>query len=269
MNDIGSGLIAVLLCVSMVLAIESGFRIGRRRKAKVSDAARNHVTNLQSSILGILALLLGFTFSLALQRFDGRSEAVVHEANAIGTTWLRAQLLPPAVRGSVQTTLRDYIDLRVREGHHTLADHAARRALMAQAGELQTTLWNEAQRAVDADPRPVTTGLFIQALNDMIDALGTRDAALARHVPEIVLMLLYATFLMTGAIVGYTAGVAGHRPSLVSYILVVLIVVLVFIILDLDRPRRGWIEVSQQPLVDLQQSIHATPPATGLPPTSR
>jgi uncharacterized membrane protein (Fun14 family) len=80
-------------------------------------------------------------------------------------------------------------------------------------------------------------------------------------VPELVLLLLYATFLMAGAIVGYASGVAGHRPSFASYIMVALIVVLVFMILDLDRPRRGLIQVSQKSLVDLQASIRAPSPA--------
>ncbi|NJN53188.1 MAG: hypothetical protein HC809_16965, partial [Gammaproteobacteria bacterium] len=84
-----------------------------------------------------------------------------------------------------------------------------------------------------------TTGLYIQTLNELIDALSSRDAQLDRHVPEIVLILLYATFLMAALILGYTSGVAGHRASFVSYILVTLIVLLVFIIVDLDRRGAG------------------------------
>jgi hypothetical protein len=89
----------------------------------------------------------------------------------------------------------------------------------------------------------------------MIDALEVRDAALNRHVPEVVLLLLYGTFLMTGSIVGYASGVYGHRASYITYVMVGLIVLLVFVIIDLDRPRRGLIEVSQKSLQDLQASI--------------
>jgi hypothetical protein len=97
-----SALIAALLFVSMALAIELGYRIGLTRKASADDAARAHVNAIQASIMGILALLLGFTFSLSLQRFDSRSAAVVDEANAIGTTWLRAQLLPPGAKNAAR-----------------------------------------------------------------------------------------------------------------------------------------------------------------------
>ena len=86
------------------------------------------------------------------------------------------------------------------------------------------------------------------------DAFGERDAALERHVPEPVLFLLYGTFLMTGCVVGFTAGLAGHRTSFATYVMVALIVLLVFVIIDLDRPRRGMIEVSQKSMTDLQSA---------------
>jgi hypothetical protein len=99
--------------------------------------------------------------------------------------------------------------------------------------------------------------MFVQATNDMIDSFGRRDAALNRHVPEVVLFLLLGTFLITGAIVGYSGGVVGRRPPLVSFAMVGLIVVLVFVILDLDRPRRGVIVVSEKNMLDLQASMKA------------
>jgi uncharacterized membrane protein (Fun14 family) len=103
----------------------------------------------------------------------------------------------------------------------------------------------------------VTSGLFIQSLNELIDSYGRRNAALNRHVPEVVLFLLYGTFLLTGGVVGYAAGVAGHRPSFATYILVVLIVIMAFIILDLDRPRRGLIKVDHKSLIELKVAIDA------------
>jgi uncharacterized membrane protein (Fun14 family) len=103
----------------------------------------------------------------------------------------------------------------------------------------------------------VTTGLFIQSLNETIDSYGRRDAALSRHVPEIIFFLLFATFVLTGGVIGYAAGAAGHRPSLASYILVVVIVILVFIIIDLDRPRRGVIRIDQSSMIHLKTAIDA------------
>jgi len=105
----------------------------------------------------------------------------------------------------------------------------------------------------------------VQATNDLIDSFGRRDAAIHRHVPEVVLFLLMGTFLITSAIVGFSGGVVGQRPPLVSFAMVVLIVVLIFVILDLDRPIRGVIRVSEKNLVDLQTSMRADAAVEGRP----
>jgi hypothetical protein len=220
-----------------------------------SDDTNGHINTIQTSTLGILALLLAFTFSLSLQRFESRSDAVVDEANAIGTAYLRAQLLPVARRGDVRRLLRDYVDVRVRAGAVATNEEDRLGELVGQATRIQDALWEHARRSAETDPNWVTSGLFVQALNDMIDSLGRRDAAIHRHVPEAVLLLLLGTFVMTVAIVGFGTGVVGQRPSWVSVVMVVLIVGLVLVILDLDRPRRGLIEVSEKNLLDLQRSM--------------
>jgi hypothetical protein len=255
MYDQNSLLISVMLFVSMLLAIEAGYRLGRRAEKRTDESSRAHVGAIQASLLGVLALLLGFTFSLSLQRFDNRSEAVVDESNAIGTAYLRAQLLHDTMRGEVMTLLRRYVDLRVQAGSIALDEEAQRETVIAKTNKVLDDLWGYARRAAGEDGRAVMAGLFIQSLNELIDSYGRRDAALTRHVPELVLFLLYGTFLMTGGVVGYAAGVSGHRVSIVTYILVILIVVLTFIIIDLDRPRRGLIRVSQNSLIELGTAI--------------
>lgn len=254
MYDQPSILIAAILFASMLLSIEAGYRLGHG--SRQSEMSKGQVGGIQGSLLGVLALLLGFTFSLALQRYDSRSAAVVDEANAIGTTWLRAQLLAEPLRGQTLDALRSYTDIRVESAKITLDNQAQRQALMQSASDHQARLWQHAQAAIASDDRMVTSGLFVQSLNQMFDALGTRDAALNRHVPEVVLFLLYVTFLMTGGILGYGSGVAGHRASPVTYVMVALIVLLVFIIIDLDRPRRGLIEVRQDSMIELQSSMN-------------
>ena len=256
--DQSSVSIAGILFVSMALVIEAGYHFGRKSLTNASESFRGQLNAIQASLLGVLALLLGFTFSLSLQRFDSRSLAVVEEANAIGTAYLRAQLLPASIRGEVQTLLGSYLDLRVQASHVALDNPAEREALVVRTNQIADALWRQARRAAEEDGRPVTSGLFIQSLNELIDSFGRRDAALNRHVPEAVLFLLYATFLLAGAIVGYTSGVSGHRAPFATYIMVALIVLLVFTIIDLDRPRRGLIEVSQKSLIDLQTAINAS-----------
>ncbi|MEZ4768692.1 MAG: hypothetical protein R2844_09740 [Caldilineales bacterium] len=257
MYNQNSIVIAVILFVLLVVAVEIGYRLGLRNRARSDDEAKSHINALQASLLGVLALLLGFTFSLALQRFDSRSQAVVDEANAIGTTYLRTNLLPPAIQQESQRLMRSYLDVRVREGDVALSDESDRQALLDQAAQYQNALWHQAMLAAQEDKSPVTSGLYIQALNSMIDSFGSRNAALDRHVPELVLYLLFVSFILTWAIVGYAAGAAGHRPSRVAYLMLVLVVLVVFLIIDLDRPRRGLIEVNQSSLVGLQTAINA------------
>lgn len=257
MYGLNSLVIAAVLLASMIGAMEAGYRIGLRRQAAATESSRSHVNGIQASLLGVLALLLGFTFSLALQRFDSRSEAVVDEANAIGTAYLRTKLLPSAVSEQAAQVLQSYTDLRVQAGTVNLAQDSERQALDARADRVLEVLWLTAQRATEADKSPVTSGLYVQAVNEAIDSRARNDAALKRHVPEVILILLYGTFLMTSGVVGYAAGVSWHRPSLVTYIFITLLVILAFIIVDLDRPRRGLIRVDQSSLVALKRSIDA------------
>ena len=259
MYDISSITIAIVLFVSMAVMIEIGFRLGRWATHHSKQAPGEHTGAIQGSMLGILALLLGFTFSLALNRHDERSQAVVYEANAIGTAWLRSQLVPADVQPQVRDLMRNHIDLRVSAAKLNMTKTEERGQLLQLTDQGLDQLWLLALAAAEKEPNPVTTGLFIQSLNDMIDAYGSRDAALERHVPEMVLFLLYGTFLMTGCVMGFTAGQSGHRTSFATYIMTGLIVVLVFIIIDLDRPRRGLININQQSLTALQAKIMSAP----------
>ena len=255
--DQSSLLIVTLLFIALLLAIEVSCCLGRKAQAHLSDSARSQVNAIQASLLGVLALLLGFTFSQSLQRFDARSEAVVDEANAIGTAYLRSQLLPASARGEVQGLLAEYLGVRLQASTVPLDVQNQREALLAKSNQQQNDLWHYARKAAAEDDGPVTTGYFIQSLNELIDSYGRRDAAISRHVPEPVILLLFCAFILTGAVVGYASGVEGHRVPVAAYILVLLIALLVFVIIDLDRPRRGLIEVRQESLIGLQDSILA------------
>ncbi|OYQ32620.1 hypothetical protein CHU95_17745 [Niveispirillum lacus] len=253
-----SMLVAILLLVSLFVIIELGVRVGRTRRDGASEAYRSHVNTIQGSILGLMALLLGFTFSMALQRFDARSDAMVDEANAIGTTYLRAQMLTPEVRGTVSSLLRDYVELRVAAVSVSLDHPAERQALVVRSTAVLDQIWIQAQRAVLVDPGPATSGLFIQTLNETIDSFGRHDAILNRHVPELVLFMLYGAVLLTGWVLGFSCGIAGHRPSGVAFAFGLAVVAIAFVIIDIDRPRRGLIQVNQSSLTSLAAEIVAT-----------
>ena len=249
MYDLPSYLIALCVFALIVVAIHLGRAIGRRRVQTSTQQSRDQAQAVQGSLLGLLALLLGFTFSLALARFDQRSVEVVNKANAIGTAWLRSDLVSDARRGAVRDLLRQYGALRIDAAGVSAADDAGRAAMVAKAQAVFAQVWtlaaDEARSARDA-----ASVSFVASLNDMIDALSSRDAAINRHVPELVLFLLMATFVLLGGVVGYTSKISSVRPGFPVYALMILIVVLVFLIIDLDRPRRGLISIDQSVLVD-------------------
>ncbi len=259
-------LLGLFLC--MLLAMEFGFRSGNRKKVSAPEAI-TQANSVLVSMLGLLALLLAFTFSAALQRYEDRSQTVVAEANAIGTTYLRASLLPGGMTDEVQATLRQYLDVRVREGRVDATESELHATLVSQAKLLEAQLWSQAVRAAKLDPSPVTSGLFIQSVNDLIDTSATRSAALNRHVPEFVLLVMFVTIVLMAAALGYASGTAGHRVTLAAFVLVVLVALFVYLILDLDSPRRGVIQVSHESMLNLEQALAATQghtPQPGIPP---
>ncbi len=244
--------ITTLLFVLIVLLYEVGFHLGRFVQNRTDQEVKSLTGAIQGSILGLLALLLGFTFSMSMQRYDNRSEALISEANAIGTVQLRVELLPEQHRDKVSGLLEQYVGLRIAVGSIDLTRSQERQEYNRRLADLQSRLWNLAVEAVQDDPRPVTTGAFINALNEMIDAQGKRAALLQMHVPEIVLYLLFLVFIASGGILGYSSGLSGRRVIAPTMMVSFLIALIVFIIIDLDRPKRGVIQVNQGPMLMLQ-----------------
>ncbi|MEM7709465.1 MAG: hypothetical protein AAF264_01680 [Pseudomonadota bacterium] len=254
MYDIPSYFISLGLFALMVGAMLLGRRTGDRIRMNEPEEARSQASAVQGSLLGLLALLLGFTFSLALGRFDQRSIAVVDEANAIGTAFLRTDLLSDERRDSAKGLITRYGIVRV-EAARVGADEDARRAqLVTAADTISANLWALASAEAREVGGPVAMA-FAASVNDMIDALASRDAAIERHVPELVLFLLFGTFVLLGGVIGFASALSGVRPGVPVYAMMVLIVVLVFLIIDLDRPRRGLIEVDQTKLVTTVEAM--------------
>ena len=256
MYNIPTPLISLGLLAVMLLAMWVAYRIGDRRKSEETEQSRSQTTAVQGSLLGLLALLLGFTFSLALSRHDARSASVVDEANTIGTAWLRTDFLEGQARTQAKVALLKYTRLRVEAGEVSTANYRQRSLYTEQAETAFADVW--AIAAANArDPGGAAAVALTNALNDMIDALASRNAALDRHVPEIVLLMLFVTFVLSGAMLGYASGVNGSRPATPVYLMLALIVLLVFLIVDLDRPRRGIIEVDRGPMKALLASFQA------------
>lgn len=254
MYNQNSILIVGLLLASILLAYEICFRIGRLYQEKTDHEVKAQTNSIQAGILGLLALLLGFTFNMSLQRFDNRSYAVINEANAIGTSILRAKLLPAPYDSLNSALLQKYVDLRIEISTVDLTDVSVRESINKETDKIQNEIWDNSIKATEIDARPVTTGYFITSLNDVIDARGERNAILQRHIPEVILFLLFIVFIIGGAFMGYTSGLGMKRAYIPTIMFNILIVLVVFIILDLDRPKRGLIMVKQDSLIELKSS---------------
>ncbi len=252
--DVDLWLILVASIGGFLLTTEAGFLLGRRGQSTTDDHSRSQIYTIQGAVLGLLALLLGFTFAMAMSRYDTRKQMVLDESNAIGTTFLRAQLLPEPTRQEVSNLLRRYVEARL-EFYAAGDDRKKLRGVRDKTERLHNQLWAYGAAMGEKDPRAVTTGLFLQSLNETIDLHAKRLTAMENHVPEITLVLLYFVALMATGLIGYGCGLSGVRNFFVTIISSILIAAVILVIIDLDRPSRGLIRVSQQRMIDLRDSL--------------
>jgi hypothetical protein len=209
-----------------------------------------------ASILGLLALVLGFTFSLAASRFDARRMAVLEEANAIGTTYLRARLLPDPERSEIARLLREYVDTRLRGVQQNEPQEAIERS-----EAIHEQLWAQAKSVADKDPHSIITGVFIQSLNELIDLHAKRIlVGIRSRIPLVIWGGLFALAMLGMAAVGYLCGLSTTRRSPAMPGLVLAFSVVLAIIADLDRGQEGLLNISQQAMIDVQRSIQPEQP---------
>ncbi len=245
----------VLFAALSLLVYELGFRVGRWWQERTPDEKEGPTSMLVGSLLALMAFLLAVTMGMASDRFDARRGLVLDEANSIGTTYLRAGFLPGSAAGKVRSLLREYTPLRVN-----VADREELASNFARSEEIHAKLWaiTEALEATEGDSE--TFALFVESLNETIDLHGARFAAIVyARVPETVLLLLIFGSALTLGMVGYSAGLTRRRSPITAVVLVIVLGAVITLVVDLDRPRRGFLQVSQEPLLDLIQQIG--PPA--------
>jgi hypothetical protein len=248
--------VVIVIVSTLLLGLaEVGFRFGLRLYRANDQPRKGQIGGIQGAVLGMLALLLGFTFSMAVGRYENRRELVVKEANAIGTTYLRASFLPDAHKTTIENLLRHYVDVRL-DFYDAGGDRVKIAAAEQAAAQIQHELWTQTVAAGKEAPTPITA-TFINTLNETIDLDATRLNALRSHVPGAVWLLL---LIVAGAgcfASGYNAGTSGERTGFSDALLPLLIAVVITLIADFDRPRHGLIGISQQPLLDLKQSLQS------------
>lgn len=209
-----------------------------------------------SSVLGLLALLMGFSFALAVDRFEDRRAMVLAEANAIGTTYLRAQLLDEPHRSRISRLLVAYTDNRIAIAS---ADTATARTMLAANDQLVTDLWTATVAAFPTMKSYDMSSAFLETMNAVIDLDAARKAGRAVHLPTEVLMVLLAYLLVSAGILGYV--LVGKGGRVIAGFLLALFLMSLLLIIDIDQPTTGGIIESQEAMVKLRASLASQPPA--------
>lgn len=254
---LSTALLALGLFLSILGSLEVGRRIGLTMRRRFPDVEIKGSSAAEGAVFGLLGLLIAFTFSGAAGRFEDRRHLITEEANAIGTAWLRVDLLPAASASAVRAQMRQYLDARI-ETYRQFNDPAALTAQMTRATELQQQIWSAALAgAGTAGAAPDAGKLLLPALNEMIDITTTRQVATRNHPPPVIFLMLAALSLMGGLLIGYELAGKAHREWLHMLIFPLLMAVTLYVILDLEFPRRGLIQIdaADEVLLELRQSM--------------
>jgi hypothetical protein len=240
-------LVVILLLV--LLALEIGYRLGKyaKRPEQEREAALGEMVG---ATLGLLAFLLAFTFGLAAARYDTRRQLLLDEANAVGTTYLRAAMLPEG-SDDIRALLRTYVDIRLEAAYSRDIQ-----ANMRRADAVQGQAWERAVPIARDNPCSVVVGHFVQSLNEVIDLHAKRLAADVRNrIPLSIWAALYGVTVLSFGALGYHAGLGGRRRSPAILPVAFTFAVVIWLIADLDRPQEGTLTLNQQALADLRQSM--------------
>jgi hypothetical protein len=211
----------------------------RRHEKKESEG----LGQMESSLMGLAALILAFTFGLAQSKFEAKRELIVQEANDIGTAILRCDLYPDSVRSLLRQDFKDYVEARVAY-YETGADEAQIKAALKKAGMYSSRIWNRAADYGHDREHLIPTGQMIPALNNMIDITTTRDAQRLAKVPPFILLVLAILILTSSFLVGY--GQKGKRNLVWVSAFAIMTTITLYLILELDRPKRGLINLDRE-----------------------
>ncbi|HEX7773157.1 MAG TPA: hypothetical protein VF435_12100 [Pyrinomonadaceae bacterium] len=240
-----------LTVVLALLSVELGHRLARYRLQHSQEEKESPLGGMVGATLGLLAFMLAFTFGLAGARFEDRRQILLSEANAIGTTYLRAAMLPEPMRTESRNLLREYVDVRLQG----VQQPGKLQQSIARAEELQHQLWSLAMAAAEKERTPLT-GLYIQSLNEVIDLHATRImAGLRSRIPAVIWIVLYLLGFLAMVLMGYQSGLANSKRSIAAVALILGFALVLYLITDLDRVGQGTLKVSQQSMIDLRNSM--------------
>lgn len=248
---------ATAMFAGMLICLEVGRLIGTRALAKDPQLMSTR-SAVDGAVFALYGLLLAFTFSGAPGRLDTRRHLIADEANAIGTAYLRLDLLSPESQPAMREQFRQYLDSRL-ESYRKLPDIEAAEAELSRSAKLQTDIWSQALAATRLPGcHPEAGKLLLPALNQMIDITTTRTMAARIHPPPIIFALLFLLALVCSLLAGYGMAVSKRRSWLHILAFAAIAVITVFVVLEIEFPRTGFLDVEKrydQVLVDLRESM--------------
>lgn len=249
--------VAAGLFVGMLVCLEVGRRLGVRDRKRAPEGQNPGLGTVEGAVFGLYALLLAFTFSSATSRFDARRQLIAVEANAIGTAYLRLDLLPLEVQPALRERFRHYVDTRVdlTRGDR---DMAAIQEMLSYTAALQSDIWARAVAATRLPgSHPDAAKLLLPALNDMIDIVTTRLMGARSHPPLVIFALMLVLALLCAMLAGYGMAPSERRRWVHITGFAVITVFSVYLVLEIEYPRRGLIRLDayDQVLVELRQSM--------------
>jgi hypothetical protein len=244
--------VPVVVFASSLVALWGSVQIGIvvRRLRPVQDDEKDDLSLVINASLTLMALIIGFSFSMAVSRYDQRKNYEEEEANAIGTEYVRVDLLPTADAAKVRQWLTQYLDQRLL--FYTIRDAHQLEQIDSETARLQTEMWSTVQSAATERPTPAVA-LVVSGMNDVLNRQGYTQAAWWNRIPVGVWSLMIALAICCSVLVGYSAN---RRASPVSTVVPFVVAIAFFLISDIDSPRGGVILVHPQNLISLSQSLH-------------
>lgn len=244
----------------VVLSVEVGFRLGKIVHRRTEDERESPVSAIAGAILGLLAFMLAFTFSIASDRYDTKKGLVREEANVLRTVWQRSDFLQAPERVKTKTLLREYVNTRIAFAQSSAPDNAE--ASIRDAVRIQQELWAAAVLNAKTDPfmNSDIGALYVESINQIADLHALRvNQGLQARVPTGIWFVLYVLLILGMIAVGYQTAIAESRRPRVTTILAISFSLVIALIAALDHPLSRFISISQQPLVNLQVEMKNTP----------
>ncbi len=249
--------VMLLFVLSMVAFIEIGFRVGIRHQVHPHKAQMAQVRAIMGASLGLLAFMLAFSFSIAQQHFEQRTQAYMLEISAIDSAYRGADLLEMAVSHDAQDILRRFAALRLKTSEAaSAADMAGVLQMVRESEDMHDQLWALAEEAMDGAGEGADTGIFAQSVLAMISAHDARvQAALFNRISPVIWITLFLMALLSMIVMGYQAGLTGKRSSLATWTLAITFSAVMSLVTDLDRPNMSLFHMNQGLMVELENRM--------------